>query len=920
MLNQKPPRGFLLLFAMTLILNCALPQNIPDSLQKKLTEAEPAERPAVLNQIAEHLCWDFPEEAVHYGEKALDEAKSKGITKENIKALLNIGDGYFYLDLNDSAQHYYNNALQLSLESDFSELIARSYYFLGYNDNLMHRLDRATLNYQQAIRIYNSIDMQQNVADLNYYLAMVQDKLGLQYEAKVNLEKALAIYDSLELNMDAAETLNALGVMFYNWGNYEKAIDYYEQSLEIMREAGNQSGVAQAFNNLGILYQDLKNPDEALKYYKASAELSMEAESKGVLAGTYNNIALIYTEKKQNETAFNYYEKALVLYEDMKDKEGIGTVLLNIGELHYEEERLELAILMLKKALNIQKEIDDLKGQAFTHSSLAKCYLEAGNIQLSKAYNDSSIVIAKKFDSPELLIAINKNYYRLNEEKGDYKKALAYFRTMASLEDTLYNKQVQKQLTDLKAGYDMTQKDQEIALLSTEAKANRLALENKQNIVERQRTILILVITGFFVILIVLGILFKQIKQKKTAFKALDEKNREIMQSREALVEAKERAEESDRLKSIFLANMSHELRTPLNGILGFTEVLRTELIDKEFREMADIIHTSGNRLLDTLNSIIDLSIIESNRMEIEHTKFSLEEFIGETITLFRASAIKKDIELSADLPDVDLLIKTDRKILSNLLNNLIDNAIKYTNAGSVAVTTGIENRSNTDWLIVRVNDTGIGIEAERLKHIFDKFRQGSEGHDRQFEGAGLGLTICKKYVEILDGKIIAKSQLEKGSEFRIEIPVETEKMAMESFSAAGPATARSNGFTGPAPNILIVENDEINLKHMVYVLKDWCTVDTAKNGREAVYKAGQVIFDAILMDINLGTGPNGMDTAKSIREINGYTDTPIIAVTANAMKGHREEFLANGCSHYLSKPFSADELKKLVAEAVEAV
>jgi signal transduction histidine kinase len=279
-------------------------------------------------------------------------------------------------------------------------------------------------------------------------------------------------------------------------------------------------------------------------------------------------------------------------------------------------------------------------------------------------------------------------------------------------------------------------------------------------------------IAGFITLLVLLLIVKKQVKQKKAAYTILDKQNTEIKKSREDLLVAKEKAEESDKLKSVFLANISHELRTPLNGILGFTDVLRTELTEFEYKDMANIIHNSGNRLLDTLNSIIDLSIIESQKMEIEFTEIKLFDWINEQCGLFMASASSKNLDLIAEVEDETKVIYSDRRLLTNLLNNLIDNAIKYTYEGGINIRASVINTLGNTRLKLEVIDTGIGIEEHKVHRIFDKFRQASEGHSRRFEGAGLGLTLCQKYVEILGGEISLKSRVDYGSHFTVLIPV----------------------------------------------------------------------------------------------------------------------------------------------------
>lgn len=233
---------------------------------------------------------------------------------------------------------------------------------------------------------------------------------------------------------------------------------------------------------------------------------------------------------------------------------------------------------------------------------------------------------------------------------------------------------------------------------------------------------------------------------------------------------AKEKAEEANRIKSNFLSNMSHELRTPLIGVLGYAEILMEEFKNTTYEEMASIIFQSGNRLLETLNSILTISKIESENFAIKFSYFDLINVIKEVVAVFHSLAIKKNIQISIQCSQEDMIIYSDSKIIREILNNLVNNAVKYTEKGSVIIQATINFDLNK--LFLSVTDTGIGIPEEKIEIIFEEFRQVSEGLSRSFEGVGLGLAICKKYVQLLRGNITVKSKLNQGSTFIVEIPL----------------------------------------------------------------------------------------------------------------------------------------------------
>ncbi len=239
----------------------------------------------------------------------------------------------------------------------------------------------------------------------------------------------------------------------------------------------------------------------------------------------------------------------------------------------------------------------------------------------------------------------------------------------------------------------------------------------------------------------------------------------------EDLISAKEKAEEMNRLKSNFLANMSHELRTPLVGILGYSEILSEEIKQSDHLRMIKDIYNSGKRLLETLNSILNLSRIESNKFEIIPSKFNLIDLVLEEINLYKGVAQIKNIYLNMLSQRTEILVNSDKRIIQNIISNLINNAVKYTSQGGVAVSITIEINSK-EYALVKITDTGIGIPKQSQKIIFEEFRQVSEGFDRKYEGTGLGLTITKKFIDMLHGTIQLKSEPNIGSEFLIKIPV----------------------------------------------------------------------------------------------------------------------------------------------------
>ncbi len=386
------------------------------------------------------------------------------------------------------------------------------------------------------------------------------------------------------------------------------------------------------------------------------------------------------------------------------------------------------------------------------------------------------------------------------------------------------------------------------------------------------------------------------------------------------LLEAKERAEEGNRIKSSFLANMSHEMRTPMVGILGFADILYKEIHNEDQKEMAQMILTSGRRLMDTLNLLLDLSRVEADKQELNFEEMSLAFSVLDAVELFSPLAQQKNLSLETEILDENVTAYLDENILVKTVNNLVNNAIKYTNKGKVKVIVDSEDGDQPK-AVIKVIDTGIGISAENQKLIFEEFRQVSEGISRSFEGAGLGLTITKKYIEKMNGEIYVESEPNKGSTFTVKFPaieVTQQEGQPELMTEERMESEMNSQQNEDLPLVLLVEDDISSSVLTERYIKGMCRVEHAANGEKAVEQAKEKVYDAILMDINLGGGMSGMDSVREIRKLPEYKNTPIMALTAFAMKGDKEEFLEGGCTHYLSKPFEREDIIDVLNEMIE--
>jgi signal transduction histidine kinase/CheY-like chemotaxis protein len=369
----------------------------------------------------------------------------------------------------------------------------------------------------------------------------------------------------------------------------------------------------------------------------------------------------------------------------------------------------------------------------------------------------------------------------------------------------------------------------------------------------------------------------------------------------EQLIMAKEQAEEMARLKNSFLANMSHEIRTPLNGILGFTQLLQTEL-EGEQREFADLIESSGRRLLETINSVLEMARLESGHATLKEEEVNLVEEVSRTITLLAPLAQEKGLYLEMKAP-ANVWALVDSPAIHRVVNNLVGNALKFTHQGGILVELNARNRD----LILRVRDTGIGIEEEFMPHLFNEFKQESSGYARSHEGTGLGLAITQRLVKLMGGTIEVASRKHVGSVFTVVLPG---RICPAPLPPMPDPTKPSLPVSSQSHTILILDDNLESRIVLQKMLGGHYRCQVAATPAESFDLASSQTFDLLLLDINLKDPLTGVDVLQQLRSQPQYQRTPAVALTAFALPGDRERFLEAGFDAYLAKPVLKADLE----------
>jgi len=679
-------------------------------------------------------------------------------TKEdtNKVLLLNIISRKFYSINPDSTEFYAKKALEKSIEVNYYFGTAKSYRMLG-----LSYLGRS--EYDEALKyLFMSLKELQRTDRISEF-ATVYTTIGIVYRQKSDYHTALKYYfkvlEIVESKKDSARmspAYNNIGVVYKNMKDYDKALEFYQKSLNIKQDLKDNVSIPYTLGNIGIIYIEKKEYKKAIEKLSEVLKMFLELGFKNEIANSYLLIGRANFYLKEYDTAFVNVNKSIEIYSETGEKSGLADALLTKGNIYYAIHNFSKAELLLKKAFNISKEIE----------------------------------------SDELVMNSYKYLSKLDSINGNYKSALTYYHKYIALKEQIFSIEKANEVIRIQAKYDISIKEKENSILRKNKEISDIKLHKQTTM-----SYFTWVLSGLLIFVVFFIVFFW--KREKKNNRILNQKNDEISAQNISLEEHKEKissqykelekyknhleklvnkrtvklykalkeTKQSDKLKTEFLMNLSHEIRTPINAISGFSEIILND--KKDFKlEYLTSVQRSMDDLVNTIDRLVIFSKLQVGGYEVNPSKIKLTEFfkdlevkISERREFLNKSKISLDFDINYNtLPKY---FYTDEYILINALNELIENAFKFTNEGQITIKASI-NEGND--LCIGILDTGMGIKKDVIPLVFDFLRK-FDKEDKLYRGMGVGLALVKKATEILSGTIKMNSIPYEGAEFIITIP-----------------------------------------------------------------------------------------------------------------------------------------------------
>jgi signal transduction histidine kinase len=658
---------------------------------------------------------------------------------------------------------YAARSLVLAEEINDNKQIVTS---LGLLSNAYRKIDKYEKGIEYATRLYSIHNANNNEVES----AKALSEIGSCYydwskyiEAKEYYDRALEIFKKIQNFDGIANTLRNIARILGDWGEYDEALNYNQEALKFWEEIGNETGIANSYNNIGVIYQELGNYDRAFEYFHKSLDIFKKLNKTADIVNLTLHIGDIYLQRSQYDKALEYYFNADLIGKQINNKKLKSITLSNIGEAYNLKGDYLKALDYQKKALKLKEEIGDKKRLTITYTELGIIYKNVEDYKQAMQYLTKGIELATEINFKYQLIKCYLNMSEVYSGLGNDKKALEYYKMYIDGKDKLYSEESKQTIAELQAKYQVERKDKDNERLRHSEQLNKAQIRNQQVIIG----FVLFILLGLFTIMVIFHSRYQQNQRLNIQ---LSLKNKEIEDQQKYVQKLNSELKDANETKDKFFSIVAHDLKSPFNSLLVLTSLLIEDydtFTEAERKKFITQIKASSENTFALLQNLLDWASTQMGKTMLVQEKIDISKISEETLALLMPIARNKKIRIKSEIP-ANTIAYADKNMVSTVFLNLITNAIKFTpQNGQVEVRSVLENKH----VEVEVADSGVGISKDNLDKLFRlDHKIQTEGTAKE-KGTGLGLILCKEFVEKNNGKIWVKSIEGKGSQFYFSLP-----------------------------------------------------------------------------------------------------------------------------------------------------
>jgi signal transduction histidine kinase/Tfp pilus assembly protein PilF len=710
----------------------------------------------------------------------------------------------------------------------------------------INNLKRSTQLAKKALAISRKLKDKALLGKCLSHLSLFFMVMG-EYKLSMAFSKeAIEYFEELHDEKGVADAKYSLAGVYYKTDNYHLGLVYLFDCLSIYRKFNDYHNQARVQKSLGTIFEYFGDEKNAVKSYESAIEAAKIVGDINLESNAYNPLSGIYLNRGDIKKALELIEKSMMMKKQTGDIRGLAFALYGRGKIYIKTKQYEEAERDFQESIRIHKEMGERLGLGMAYYKMGALYIEMNHLEKAKEILRKALEFSGEYNIALVKVKCDYLFYQIYKRENNPVLSLEYLEAYHSQKDVIINAQTQMVIEN----YELITKMESLA------------------------------------------------------------KETQLQQEKGEIMEKKNRAEQTARVKQDFLSTMSHEIRTPLNAVITIASLLRDKSDEVE-KPLVEALKFAANNLLLIINDILDFTKLDSGNVYLEKRPVNFMSLLENIKNTYESLADEKGLKLILNIdPDVYESFELDETKISQIMGNLITNAIKYTEKGQVEIRIEkIESDQDQDLLRFKIIDTGIGIGEQYLDDIFDSFSQPPSITTRKQGGSGLGLAIVKKLVALHGNEVYVESELRKGSVFYFDL-----KLKRSILPVPMPLT-NLNQLRGKT--VLLAEDNTINAMVAIKLLSNWEIVtELAKNGLEAVEKANRKGYDFILMDLHMPE-MDGFEATKQVRKNEGPNmNTPIFALTADITAEQHMDYNSyfNG---FLLKPMETDKLYEVLVNVL---